>query len=280
MTTKITEQNVSNLANTGVQWQAVKTSDFTAVSGEGYFVNTTSAEVTVTLPSSPAVGDTIMLKDYARTWGTNQCDIASFPRDGGTGTSVFSTNGQTVTLCYMDNTKGWSLINEDTSSDLDPPAQFIVATGGTVTTSGNYKIHSFTGDGTFTATQIGNVNLNPSGGPAKVSYIVVAGGGGGAAAHGGGGGAGGFREGKCSTDPYTASPLAATPCSGFAISVTTFPITVGAGGNTPPGPGGNPGTPGSNSVFSTITWIGSRFSTRWWRRKYTSCFSSTRKPRW
>ena len=28
MTTKITEQNVSNLANAGISWQAVKTSDF------------------------------------------------------------------------------------------------------------------------------------------------------------------------------------------------------------------------------------------------------------
>ena len=36
---------------------------------------------------------------------------------------------------------------------------------------------------------------------------------------GGGGGAGGFREAKHSPDPYTASPLAATPCSALTVAV-------------------------------------------------------------
>jgi len=52
----------------GTSWQAVKTSDFTAVAGEGYFVDTTSGAITVTLPSSPSAGDYVVLKDYARTW--------------------------------------------------------------------------------------------------------------------------------------------------------------------------------------------------------------------
>ena len=42
--------------NGSVNWQTtIKTGDFTAVSGEGYFVNTTSGAVTMTLPASPSV---------------------------------------------------------------------------------------------------------------------------------------------------------------------------------------------------------------------------------
>jgi hypothetical protein len=52
-----------------------------------------------------------------------------------------------ITLVYMDLQKVGKLINEDTTSGI--PAKFISATGGTVTTSGDFKIHSFTGDGCF-----------------------------------------------------------------------------------------------------------------------------------
>jgi hypothetical protein len=55
----------------------------------------------------------------------------------------------------MDGTKGWSLINEDTTTGLGA-AIFISATGGTVTTSGDYKIHTFTGDGCFVVSCAGN----------------------------------------------------------------------------------------------------------------------------
>ena len=137
MTTKITEKNISNLANVGVQWQSVFVGDgstgLTTVAGRGYFINTTSGTVTVTLPASPSAGDVVVLKDYARTWGTNNITIASNTFDGVSSvTETFSTNGQTVTLVYMDATKGWSLINEDTTRELG--SQFITATGGTVAT--------------------------------------------------------------------------------------------------------------------------------------------------
>ena len=137
MTTKITEQNISNLANIGVQWQSVFTGDgstgLTVVAGRGYFIDTTSGTVEVTLPASPSAGDVVVLKDYARTWNTNAVSLASTLMDGSTTTVDFSTQGQTVTLVYMDGTKGWSLINDDTTSDLGP--EFISATGGTVTES-------------------------------------------------------------------------------------------------------------------------------------------------
>jgi hypothetical protein len=247
MTTKITEQNISELANAGVNWQSVVTADgstgLTAVAGRGYFIDTTSGAQTVTLPASPNVGDVVVLKDYARTWGTNNVAMASTTFDGvASQTPSFSTNGQTVTLVYMDNTKGWSLINEDTTTPLG--ALFVAATGGTVATSGDFKIHSFTGDGCFVVSCAGN----PAG-STLVSYMVVAGGG--AGCNSGGGGGGGFREGRASTDCFTASPLVSS--TGITVSATTYPIVVGAGGSySTPGSA----TSGSNSVFSTITSAG------------------------
>jgi len=248
MTTKITEKNISNLANAGVQWQSVVVADgstgLTAVAGRGYFINTTSGVQTVTLPASSNVGDVIVLKDYARTWGTNAVSIASNTFDGVAGqTPSFSTNGQTVTLVYMDNTKGWSLVNEDTTTSLG--ATFITATGGTVLTSGDFKTHVFTGDGCFVVSTLGN----PAGGGSGVDYLVVAGGGGGASgSYSGGGGSGGLRTTfpsptSCSTGP-------------FPITAQTYPITVGAGGAGTSGPPNANGTAGSISTFSTITSAG------------------------
>jgi hypothetical protein len=265
MTTRITSENITDatigtadLASSvplNTQWQAVKTGDFTAVAGEGYFVDTTSAAVEVTLPASPSAGDVVVLKDYARNWGTNNVTIASALLDGATTTTTFSTTGQAVTLVYMDGTKGWSLINDDASTNL-LPATFTSATGGTITTSGDFKIHTFTGDGCFVVSTAGNSPINPSGGPGVVDYLVVAGGGGsaGGGAPIGGGGGGGFRESKSgSSGCWTASPLA-TP-TGITVSATTYPVTVGGGGPaSPTSPASN--AKGSNSIFSTITSAG------------------------
>jgi len=236
-------RNLSNTVGLDIEWQGVQTGNFTAVAGRGYFVDTTNAAITVTLPGSPSQGDTVVLKDYARKWGTNAVSIASTLFDGSTNAATFSTNGQTVTLIYMDGTKGWSLINEDTTSTLG--AEFISATGGTVTESGDYKIHTFTGDGCFVVASLGN----PLGGPNVVDYLVVAGGGGGSTGDnaGGAGGAGGFRFASPSLAPlcYPAKPLAG---STLPVSVQGYPVTVGAGGSA--------GASGNNSVFSTITSAG------------------------
>src|SRR5210317_944193 len=273
MTTRITTDNITDatigtadLASSvplNTQWQSVKTASFTAVAGEGYFVDTTSTAITVTLPASPSAGDVVVLKDYARKWNTNAVSLASTTFDGVSNNPSFSTNGQTVTLVYMDGTKGWSLINEDTTSALVIPPTFTAATGGTVATSGDFKIHTFTGDGCFVVSSVGNAPASPTGGPNAVDYLVVAGGGGGGGenssnASGGGGGAGGFRESHSVpvSGCYTASPLA-TPTS-LPVSATTYPITVGGGGT-----GGvsnsSYGTNGNNSVFSTITSAGGGF---------------------
>ena len=68
----------SGFGRTGtVDWQTgdVKTGNFTASNGEGYFVNTTSGAITVTLPASPSAGNIVAIADYAGTAATNNITI-------------------------------------------------------------------------------------------------------------------------------------------------------------------------------------------------------------
>ena len=228
-----------------VDWcTTAKTSPFTAVSGDGFFVNTTSGAITITLPSSPSAGDIVAFADYANTWNTNNVTLCrnSSKINGQCSNTNLRTQGQSITLVYVDGTRGWKNIQDSTSNVTGNPG-YIMATGGTITTSGDYKIHTFTGDGCFAVS-----STFGSGVGTKASYVVVAGGGGGGGA---GGGAGGFREGKCSSDPYTDSPLDSG--TALTLSTQTYPITVGAGGAAGDGFGSCRGSNGNNSVFSTIT---------------------------
>ena len=235
---------------TDVDWQSVQTGDFTAVAGRGYFINTTSAAVEVTLPASASIGDQIAIKDYAGTFATNNLTIARNGHNiqGVANNSLISTNRASLVLVYVDATKGWLFTDEHNVADLQFN-QFTEATGGTVTTSSDFKIHTFTGDGNFIVSQVGAGT-----GPSNVDYLVIAGGGAGGGAMGAGGGAGGYREAKTGNNgTHTASPLA-TP-TGITLTATTYPITVGAGGAIGAPGGGYPsggGSNGSNSVFSTI----------------------------
>jgi hypothetical protein len=236
----------------------VKTGDFTAVNGEGYFVNTTSGEIDVALPAGTA-GAVVAIKDYARTFHNNNCILVPNGSDkiGGLAqNATLKIQGQSVTLVFIDATKGWLVTDSGLQSDANQ-AQYITATGGTITTSGDFKIHTFTGPGTFCVSCAGNDS-----GSDTVDYLVIAGGGAGGAhggdgaTVGGGGGAGGYRESHSTpvSGSYTASPLA-TP-TGITVTATAFPITVGAGG-TPSFPGNcASGAQGSNSIFSTITSAG------------------------
>ena len=106
----------------------------------------------------------------------------------------------------------------------------ISATGGTITTDGDYKVHSFTADGTFTPTSVPATNN-------YVEYLVIAGGGSGGSNHGGGGGAGGYRTGV------------------LTVTAQAYSITVGDGGAAVTGTSVR-GNNGANSVFSSITSTG------------------------
>ena len=237
-----------------VDWQTgdIKTSTFTAADGEGYFVDTSSGAVTANLPAGSA-GAIVAFADYTRTFQTNSLTIVpngSNKIGGNSGNLEVSVQGQSLTFVFVDSTEGWINVQnaEDTETGIPP---FIQASGGTETECGDFKIHTFTGPGTFTTTTIAP---GPSGNPNVADYLVVAGGGAGgkATSAGGGGGAGGYRF---SATSYTSpSPLKAP--AGLTITASTsYPITVGGGGGTGGG-ATDKGDTGSASTFSTITSAG------------------------
>ena len=146
----------STVSGGGISWQSsIKTSDFTASAGEGYFVNTTSGAITVTMPSSPSAGNEVHLVDYAGTADTNNITITSSD-DINASTNDVTINYErgAVSMVYVDATQGWvayNAVNEGTSA-------------------------------------LGAVSV-----PLSTQYLVVAGGGGGGDGFGGGGGAGGYK---------------------------------------------------------------------------------------
>ena len=239
-----------------VDWQtSIKTAaSFTAANGEGYFIDTSSNAITATLPAGTA-GSIVAFRDYANNFASNGLTIAangSQKIENSTENFDINDSGESVTLVYADDTKGWLVVG-DGNTDAGSTAGFIEATGGSVATvDTNFKVHTFTSPGTFC--------VSSGGGPQAVAgYLVVAGGGASPDTHSSGSGGGGYREGKSDpvTGPYTGSPIAAT--SGIPFAPGAFPVTVGAGGAHSSGCCG--GASGSNSILnyrggSTITSAG------------------------
>ena len=187
-----------------VDWvTTVQTGTVTAATGKGYFVNTTSGEITVNLPAGSA-GSIVSVCDYAGTADTSNIVISangSEKIEGSTEDHRMSSERESITMIYIDSTQGWLVVN-DASVGGEP----LVITYG-------------------------------------VNYLVVGGGGGSRCASdtSGGGGAGGYRTAGYGPAPLQAPALNVQPG-------TSYPITVGGGGPK--------GTPGSNSIFSSITSTG------------------------
>ena len=242
----------SGFGKTGtVDWiTTVQTGTITVADGKGYFVNTTSGAITANLPAGSA-GSICAFKDYAGTFQTNKLTISPNGSEKINNVAAdyeATTRALSLTLIYVDGTRGWMDIHDSTEEATG--GEYIAATGGTISTvCTNYKVHTFTGPGTFC--------VSAGGGPlGKADYLVLAGGGsGGYKYHSGGGGAGGYRESKCSTVSgcWTASPIASS--TSLEISPGPYSIVVGGGGAcvTCGTPGKNPG---NNSSFSTITSAG------------------------
>ena len=256
----------TGMGRTGtVDWQtsSIKTSGtFTAVSGEGYFCDTSSGGITVNLPAGVA-GAIVGLKDYAGTWQTNAVTLNPNGSDKiGGGSDLdpeLTAEGGSVLLVFVDSTQGWLTTQQSVTESPSGVETFIVASGGDATvTCGNFKTHIFTGSGTFT------VSAAATGAPNNVvDYMVVAGGGGGGSNNygggsvprgSGGGGAGGMRF--FSTAPGSNHPInnsGASPNTTVTVTAQAYPITVGAGGAGAPSGSPDSGSKGNDSIFSTVT---------------------------
>jgi hypothetical protein len=101
-----------SLASSGMVWNSV-IMDTTASAFNGYFVNTSSNEVIITLPSSASIGDTIKISDVSGSFFENKCTIA---RNGHTIMGLAENldcdiNNLCIELVYSNMTNGWRITN-------------------------------------------------------------------------------------------------------------------------------------------------------------------------
>jgi hypothetical protein len=227
----------------GIAWQSsVKTSGFTAVAGEGYFCNTTSAGFTVTLPATPTAGQQVAVVDYAGTFDTNALVISPNGNkiEGATASLQLSGEREGVLLVYIDATQGWlatSGINEGTDAlaPLSYSVDFLVIAGGG---GGGGSDHAGGGGagGYRTSTQSVTVGT---------AITVTVG-------DGGAGGAIGAKGSNGSDSSISGSGLTTITSSGGGAASTQNSSTANAGGS---GGGGNsassPLTGGAGNTPST-----------------------------
>ena len=166
----------------------------------------------------------------SKTWATSS-PWSQTDWSGGQGASTTNqysaiSNIETTSGQFSLSNAGEEFINTDFESDLSSWSSPTQPTGGTLSTSGNYRIHTFKANETFTAVSSDNLEV-----------LVVAGGGGGAAMTGGGGGAGGLI--------YNAS---------YPVTSQSYAVTIGNGGSG--GVGNNDGSNGQNSTFASLIAIG------------------------
>jgi hypothetical protein len=188
-----TLMNNGTASGFGLTWQSVQTTSFTAVKGNAYPCNTTSAAFTVTLPATPSAGDQVQVVDYAGTFDTNTLTLNPNGNkiEGGTINLLLKGEREGVILTYIDSTQGWiatSGINEGTDA-LEPL--------------------------TF-----------------SVNFLVIAGGAGGAngsgAGPGGGSGAGGYRS---SVSGESSGGGGSAESTLTLAGGTNYTVTIGAGGS-------------------------------------------------
>ena len=229
--------SVSGFGFDGVVWTSnIVTSALTVSANVGYFVNTSSAAITVTLPASASNGDQIIFTDYNRKFATNNLTLNpnSLKFQGNTSPNpVYSTDGQTIQLVYADSIQGWIPISDDDVT-LETPQSY------------------------------------------SIDFLVVAGGaGGGGSNYSGGGGAGGYRTSTQSVIPGTVITvtvgdggaavasfgLVGNSGSNSSISgsgLTTITSAGGGGGGSNPTPNtagiaGSGGSGGGSTGYETST---------------------------
>ena len=272
----INAQNLTNIPGE-ISWQStIVTSSSTIAASRGYWINTTSNAVTITLPASASVGDRIILTDYLRTWGTNALTINqnSLKFQGNTSPNpIYNTAGQSVDIVYSGTTQGW-IPNSDDDVTLETPQSYsinflVVAGGGpgggatAASTNfgagggaGGYRTSSETvspGSGTVTITVggggAGALQVGTNGGNSiitggGITSLTSTGGGSGApdglnANNGGSGGGAGQNYTAGVSSPVT------SPVQGYAGGLGTGSANYGMGGGGGAGAAGGAGSTSS-----------------------------------
>jgi hypothetical protein len=249
-------------ASGGAEWQSVQTTGFTAVSGEAYACNTTSAAFTVTLPAVPAVGEYIQLVDYARTWGTNALTVNpnGLKINGSTSNAVLGISGQAVAIVYIDSTQGWICYSQGASIGAYTASYLVIAGGGA---GGGPAVQANAGGGgggaggyltasatfssgvAYTVTIGAGGAINTSGANSSISSVVTAtGGGAGAPGFGQPGISGGSGGGGAANN---SAGGAGTAGQGFAGGNGATPAT-----GYPTGGGGGAASAGGNATGDTV----------------------------
>jgi len=235
----ITIPSGATLANAGtatgfasIAWQSsiVTAATHTASAGQGLWLDTSSNAITLTLPSSPSVGDQVIFTDYARNWNTNAVtlNLNGSKFQGNTSPNpVYNTDGQSVDIVFSGTTKGWIPNSDD--------------------------------DVTFETPQTYDIEM----------LVIAGGGGGGGWYYGGGGGAGGYRTstqgmsaGVALTvtvgDGGTAGGNGAKGTSGNNSSISGTGLTTitsagggGGGGDSPNKAGIDGGSGGGGAGYSS-----------------------------
>ena len=206
--------------------------DITAVSGTIVYSWDRTISVTV---------DTALSTDYVDVTYYNGATLVGTNTNVSIGAGTFIvtpptavrnlTAGTVVTIKVKNKPSGTESISSQTRTIQALPS------GGTITTTGSYRVHDFTSSGSFvTPVQLDNVE-----------YLIVGGGGGGGGSTGntsGGGGGGGFRT----SVPGATSGANSSAESRITVSSGTHSVTVAATASS--------ATQGNNSTFQSITSLG------------------------
>ena len=238
-----------------VNWQSsIKTANFTAASGEGYFCNTTSGAFTATLPASPSAGDIVAFKDYANTFDTNALAIGrnSSPIGGDSSDKQLGTEGVSATLVYIDSTKGWLVVNDGVQSTVAEPTynieSLVIAGGGGGASAGNGGGNHCYGGGGGGA---GGYRTSTQGMAAGVTLSVVIGAAGSGGTEGGGTPAGTGTEGGNTSISGTGFTTIESAGGGKGGTETVNGTNGGSGGGGGGLNGGTGGTGGTANYRGT-----------------------------
>ena len=92
---------------------------YTAVPGDNLLIDTAAAQVTITLPASPTMGDEVSIMDVSATggFGSNKVIVNrnSQPIRGAASNLDLTANNQSIKLRYTNATKGWQYVYNVTS---------------------------------------------------------------------------------------------------------------------------------------------------------------------